>query len=1069
MNNRVLRSAMMITSLLSAPLALAGSSVLTEAIINQRLSFESPGEYKNWYVHNGKVQTSERHFKDGRQSLLWKWENNGRLVMDDIEGLIKIAKGYPGGSPESYEPAYYTPARRGGLKLWVYREEAHPTGMLTFKVGSDTKALEDNPQYQFTMKQDFTGWRTIWVHFEEDAKVKGYSGSGDLKAMVIEPSSDMKQGEVYFDLMQFVNYVSSKRHSDEQFINNKNKNRVDTYEIKMPWNQFLAGIQDESGEPVTTEELQDIKLMTERLDQLIMGSKSTDFDQVKQGDDFTSSFQKRLKIAQKFYDSLKIQRKDGAITGVPLFSSRDEQGAYERFTFQEVAQNIFFYLAMDYQLASDADKPEKLEKVLNLFDYFEDQGWAAGSALGTIDHLIRISGYAIAVFLMRDELQETGRLERHATSLSWYTRIGSLAELDKTKGESPDAIRGALIAKLISVLVMEDGPGKVKQMRWMKDYFAHITEFSPGYAGGIKPDYTLFHHRGAYMNAYGVQAITVMSMASWLTEGTKFELPRENIERLKDTLMGQVNIAADFELHPAASGRFPLQNSGIDRFMLPAFAFMTMIDGDKETPLSSAYARAYEMANLSELHKNMLPGLSYYGSFGVLSLLEQEYQKHKNEIRKVADGTYSFPYGGLLTHKHDGWVASARGTSKYVWDYEASGNKYQNTFGRYMSFGSLMLFSQGTPLSLKDSGMDLNNGFHWSYVPGATTKAMPIENVNGIVAPTDKYIEGKHRSFTEDTYLGSLTFGKNSGIFAMDFHDTVTPDDEKTLWDDSFEFKKSYFFFGDEIVALGSGIANDDKRFDTITTLYQSVTGGKDSTINGKPYKLNAQVKSTFKGGVFGDPQGNHYVVPDSYKVDYLNDDQRTLKLKTKNKGKDSYSEHIKPAVKAYINHGKKPEKQSYEYLILPQSSYKVAQSHLKHKGYQVIQQNERAHIVHHESLDKTGYALFDKGETGHGLLLATDTPLMAMTSEKSDRLELSVADPDLRLKKWNHNMSRMPEELVHGPAKDDYIASITLKGKWQPSNSYQYLIDVDHRSGTTVLKINVKNGASQNLQLKRT
>ena len=63
------------------------------------------------------------------------------------------------------------------------------------------------------------------------------------------------------------------------------------------------------------------------------------------------------------------------------------------------------------------------------------------------------------------------------------------------------------------------------------------------------------------------------------------------------------------------------------------------------------------------------------------------------------------------------------------------------------------------------------------------------------VVPTSRYIEGKHRNFTRNTFVGGVTHLEGQGMFAMELEDTVAPDERKTLFDDSFRFKKSYFFF----------------------------------------------------------------------------------------------------------------------------------------------------------------------------------------------------------------------------------------------------------------------------------
>ena len=68
-----------------------------------------------------------------------------------------------------------------------------------------------------------------------------------------------------------------------------------------------------------------------------------------------------------------------------------------------------------------------LDKILTLFDFCHEQGWAEGSAIQSLEHeTLRSSGYCYAVFLMKKELKETGRLKRELNAMSWYINFRSI-------------------------------------------------------------------------------------------------------------------------------------------------------------------------------------------------------------------------------------------------------------------------------------------------------------------------------------------------------------------------------------------------------------------------------------------------------------------------------------------------------------------------------------------------------------------------------------------------------------------------------------------------------------------
>ncbi len=63
---------------------------------------------------------------------------------------------------------------------------------------------------------------------------------------------------------------------------------------------------------------------------------------------------------------------------------------------------------------------------------------------------------------------------------------------------------------------------------------------------------------------------------------TEYALAEKTDEVLKNTLKRQYEIAYGVDLHIGVCGRFPYKNSGIDRFLLPAYAFMSTKDTEVE-------------------------------------------------------------------------------------------------------------------------------------------------------------------------------------------------------------------------------------------------------------------------------------------------------------------------------------------------------------------------------------------------------------------------------------------------------------------------------------------------------
>ena len=161
----------------------------------------------------------------------------------------------------------------------------------------------------------------------------------------------------------------------------------------------------------------------------------------------------------------------------------------------------------------------------------------------------------------------------------------------------------------------------------------------------------------------------------------------------------------------------------------------------------------------------------------------------------------------------------------------------------------------------------------------------------------------------------------------MKLHDTV-PGDGGPLFDDSFRAWKSFLFVDNQVIALGSGIANDDTDYPTITTLFQSTTSNGTAEVDGAV--VEGAHLERYEGGLFADPQGNYYVVSPGQSVILEQSEQSSLvPQRIAEVGADgSGPAHLPvsaPHAKAWLDHGTAPNEGFYEYLILIQGDRETA------------------------------------------------------------------------------------------------------------------------------------------------
>jgi len=568
-------------------------------------------------------------------------------------------------------------------------------------------------------------------------------------------------------------------------------------------------------------------------------------------------------------------------------------------------------------------------------------------------------------------------------------------------------------------------------MKGLLGYYDHVSGFAPGYSDTIKPDYTLYHHRSAYQSAYGVSMLNTMVIIDWLLDGTVYELSSETKDILSAALDAQLKMANTYDLHPGISGRIQ-SRAALNKLLLPAYAFAALSGLEVDDAEAAAvFNRLYK----PELNKLNFPSLAYNGTLGTSELMAKVAAAANGKTIDPDEGHYTFPYGAFSTHRRDDWMACVRGWSQYIWDFE-SGSKHENDLGRYVSHGALFIIPEE---GLVDSAQDLDTGYHWGFLPGATTKALPVEETVFKYIATPKYLECKHRNFTDETFVGGVSMAGN-GFFSMVMHDTVSPDDERILFDDSFRATKSYFFVDGNIYCLGTGIENTDERFATATTLFQNT----------------ADFEPKLQNGVIRDANGNAYVLIGEPKLEVERGEQK------------SWAKGGKPSkganTRAWINHGKAPNGAAYEYMVAVD-----AKQENPHVPFEVLQKDNVAHVIGHISPARpiTAYAVFEPAKfEGQGVISAVDTPLLLMVGQNDVALKLAVADPDLRLEKWGHNMSFMPREIVHAEGKA-HTSTITLDGEWKLSHKVEGA-KAKAKRGKTTVRIQLQHGLTKELLFKK-
>ncbi|WP_086820904.1 polysaccharide lyase 8 family protein [Allokutzneria sp. NRRL B-24872] len=292
---------------------------------------------------------------------------------------------------------------------------------------------------------------------------------------------------------------------------------------------------------------------------------------------------------------------------------------------------------------------------------------------------------------------------------------------------------------------------------------------------------------------------------------------------------------------------------------------------------------------------------------------------------------HTFTSMDRVVHKRRDWVFAIAARSNRINGYE-SGNG-ENLRGWYTGEGMTYLYNDD---------LQHYSGDFWSTVdmyrlPGTTTATHPR-------TPADNLWFDGFRG--PDKWVGGVTLDNDTGSFGMRF--TAGPDQldhGRPGRPNSLRGTKSWFMFGDEIVALGAGITSEDG--DIITTVENRRTSAKFT--NGPGWAHLAGV-----GG---------YVFPASTRV---------------------HTETGKYAVLVF-DHGRNPRSSHYEYVLLPGRTAEETAEYASNPKTVVLSNTAQKQAVRHGDILAANFY-----EPGTVEDVSAENPAAVVL----DRRTLAVSDP---------------------------------------------------------------------------
>ena len=947
----------------------------------QSYSFDS-GTTSPFQVSSGSgtVALVTAPYKNGTNSLRWSWTSSATTLQ--VNYSVSAANW------------------RDGVIFWVYNET--PT---TTPLRCEYRSTSGAVQYYFNFGLNFTGWRICRIGTAYMSGNKSISSG--LKLYMVSPSG-VASGRLFIDRFSFVSDVDASNAPDQQLPTN-NTDLTDHWGQIWRWESTLNYSTAIKASLTTAEQTSMTAVLTGISGTVPSKANAT-----------------TIASANTLYNSAAISTVNGFMVGAPFVVTDDKKTG--DISFSDIGTMLLGF-AEDYLYNAVATSKDKF---MTVWDYAQNQGFAYGSSMGKNDHY----GYNTrdifsAMFLMRAELKNTGRLAEAVATLSYWSGLPeSRVAYDVSRPGVVDCWNTLMMPRLIAAAMIDSETERYRAIESLNNWVAGSLLPTPGNMGGLKPDGTIFHHGGAYP-AYGVGGFGGLGNYCESIYKSAFTLPKASRLSLANSLLAMTRYVNNKDWSIGFSGRHPFSGS-ITQATIDAMGFLSLMGGIYDNNASFDKLLASEYLRLQTVPSGLRTTVI-----------------NKTGASAAGDpqGFYVFNHAALGIHRNGNSMVSIKGYNSDVWGSEIY--TADNQYGRYQSYGAVEILNGGLPVSQVSSRF-LEPGWDWNRLPGTTTIHLPMSKLQSPITSTVM-------SRSDESFAGASSLDTLYGIFGMKLHEQS--DIVNTNYTPDFRARKSVFAFGKRLVCLGTNITNTNNTYATETTIFQNSLSAQTETItvdgaSTVAYTTNQTINKA-TATVLSDVLGNYYRIAP----------QMSLKIKGSTQSSNDQSTLATTTgdfVTAWINHGTAPTNAAYEYMImLKPTAYEIS-NWTTAPGYTVIQNNSTAHIVKDSDSNTTGYVCFLATTPATGLLTSCSAETLVMLKENDTaHVDISVGDPALHLgvQMQGSASTTSPSQAV--------VKQLNIAGNWT-FDIASSAVNLSYSGGNTTLAVSCQYGIPVEFKLKK-
>ena len=322
-----------------------------------------------------------------------------------------------------------------------------------------------------------------------------------------------------------------------------------------------------------------------------------------------------------------------------------------------------------------------------------------------------------------------------------------------------------------------------------------------------------------------------------------------------------------------------------------------------------------------------------------------------------------------MAHHRPGYFASTRMYSTRLMNTDGLTNG-ENKTSHHLADGAMYLARSGREY------VGIYPVWDWKRIPGTT------------IEQNTPLIPNQVRKRGTTTFVGGVSDG-TYGCAAMD------------LVSGELHARKAWFYFDEEVVCLGAGIACPTPN-PVLTSLNQTLLDGpvRSSMHAGAELPRGDRILPAVPGAV-GAPwvwhSGMGYVflaggAGAGGAVHIRNETQTGAQSLL---GPGSSTPITRDVFSVWINHGAKVRNGSYAYLVLPDADAAKTAAAARDLPVQITSNTERLQSVRHPKLGLLATAFHVPGQASGGpLTVSVDAACLVLTQRRGDRLRLTVSNP---------------------------------------------------------------------------